>query len=453
MAVRRVARPVHPTAAAACAFETSTLLGLTQRRQACSSDRVLTCSKRRLRNEWHILWLQCCAYKRERTAKGRRWRGNRRPAHRQPARVCRPAGRGALCCIRLRNRELALRPLEKACRTLCCIEQQPVQFQFQRVSGTCVLETKDTAAGAGEVAPPARIPAAQPAHAQEVGGALLQAGNEPALAGEPAAHFCLPSALTKRYSVCHVVSSWPPSSRPHVRQPWQPCVKLHQTAVPMMSDFTFSPFDQPSLDPLKSHNCVQAMAQRRRPAGQKAFDVLHGTAAAADARRDERRQAATAAEMQVGLCRTISAWGLKRQPPVSFQPLLLWRCWMLHLHRLFCRPRCGVLLFRRVIQHATASGLPCGADVRSAVCRSARSSRRSRRRGAAAGRQGSRDLRQPRRPRRSRRQAAIILQTPRRRRQSPAMPRRPRSSPGAGRRPAPLQGSGRQPARGPALPP
>lgn len=43
------------------------------------------------------------------------------------------------------------------------------------------------------------------------------------------------------------------------------------------------------------------MAQRRRPAGQKAFDVLHGTAAAADARRDERRQAATAAEMQVGL--------------------------------------------------------------------------------------------------------------------------------------------------------
>lgn len=46
---------------------------------------------------------------------------------------------------------------------------------------------------------------------------------------------------------------------------------------------------------------TQALAQRRRPADQKGYDILYSAAAAAESRRDERRQAATAAEMQVKL--------------------------------------------------------------------------------------------------------------------------------------------------------
>lgn len=51
---------------------------------------------------------------------------------------------------------------------------------------------------------------------------------------------------------------------------------------------------------------MQALAQRRRPADQKGFDILHSTAAATESRRDECRQAAVAAEMQViPLLRTV----------------------------------------------------------------------------------------------------------------------------------------------------
>ncbi len=44
---------------------------------------------------------------------------------------------------------------------------------------------------------------------------------------------------------------------------------------------------------------VQVLAQRRRPPDQKGYDILHKTAAVVEGRRDVRRQAAAAAEMQV----------------------------------------------------------------------------------------------------------------------------------------------------------